>query len=120
MTVYDTVVDAVGQNVGSAIRRAKGYRATFGKPDRFIDSDQQKTPQVVVRHLRQTRRLEGHHLRGANMSTLGNSVALLLATISSSIVVLTQLMVQGGRLRFRWEKNFLEIYVDKDSNGGTQ
>jgi hypothetical protein len=54
------------------------------------------------------------------MNTLSNSVAFLVATVGWSLLVLTQVMTKGGRLRFKWEDNALEIYVSLDDRGGTQ
>lgn len=54
------------------------------------------------------------------MNILSNGFDLPLAAISSSFVAFTQLMLRGGKLRFKWERNCLEVYVEMDSNGASK
>ena len=46
------------------------------------------------------------------MSIFNNGVTFFLATLSWSLVAFSQLMLKGGKLRFKWASNSLEIYVE--------
>jgi hypothetical protein len=53
------------------------------------------------------------------MNILGNAFTFFVMAASSSLVAFTQVMLKGGKLRFKWAPNSLEISVDLDGDGAS-